>query len=282
MSYRKERRKQLALIYVLGTLAILLVTAVTVALLRSDKEKLRNEGIKEYKAGHYEEAIKLFKESLSENQLFSDRMDLDTRMYLGTAQLKLGQYREAEKTFIILHKENDGTINSGKIDTFLGIAEAMQGFGDLNPATVIPKYEAAVKDGNYSALLYLAASYYATEEYDLMLQAYMDYIDKVGMNTYVAYQISSYYLKNNDYESASAYIERGLQCDDDLFADKLQYNQVVCYESKYDYDKAFQLMSELHTNYPDNEEYKAEYDYLYTRVNIDPVPVIDTMQDEEE
>ena len=62
MSYRKERKKRLAIIFVVSTLVILIFTAVFVALLISDKEELRNEGIKEYKAGHYEEAIKLFKE----------------------------------------------------------------------------------------------------------------------------------------------------------------------------------------------------------------------------
>ena len=281
MSYRKERKKKLALIYVIGTLVVLITAAILIALLKSDKEKLRDEGIAEYKAGHYEEAIKLFKESLDENQLFSGKMDLDTRMYLGTAQLKLGKYREAEKTFIRVHKDNDGTLDDNKINTFLGICTAMQAFGDAKPETLIPQYDDAVKGGNYTALLYLAACYYETEDYEQMLQAYGDYITRVGMNTYVAYQLSSYYMNNGDYETAIGYINDGLQSGDDLFIDKLQYNQVVYYEKKHDFNKAYELMNELYKNYADNVEFKAEYDYLYTRVNINPNPVNSIEEDEE-
>ncbi len=282
MSYRKERKKKLAIIYVVGTLVVLLTAAVFIALLKSDKEELRNEGIKEYKAGRYDKAIELFKESLDESQLFSEKMDLDTRMYLGTAQLKLGQYREAEDTFIRVHKDNDGTLDDNKINMFLGIAEAMQGYGDYSPETVIPKFEEAVKAGNYSALLYLASCYYETEQYDEMIQAYMDYIEHVGLNTYVAYQLSSYYLRTGDYEAALLYVNDGLAASDDLYTGELQYNQAVYYEKQHDYKKAYELINDLYKSYPENEEYRAEYDYLYTRVNINPNPVHIIEEEEEE
>lgn len=282
MSYRKERKKKLALIIVLTTLAILIFTAVFVALLLSDKEKLRKEGIKEYKAGHYEEAIKLFKESLAENQLFSEKMDLDTRMYLGTAQLKLHQYNEAEKTFIRVHKDNDGTLDDNKIDTFLGIAQSMKGYGDYQPETIIPDLQRAVDGGNYSALIYLASCYYATGDNEEMIKAYEEAITHLGMSTYIAYQLSSYYLRVDDLDTAIAYINDGLNCDDDMFTDKLLYNQVVYYEKTLDYNKAFELMNELYKSDESNEEFRAEYDYLYTRVNINPNPVHVIEEEEEE
>ena len=282
MSYRKERKKKLALIYVFGTLIILITIAVFVALLRSDKEKLRDEGIEEYKAGRYDKAIELFKESLDENQLFSKKMDLDTRMYLGTAQMKTGRYMDAEKTFIRLHKDNDGTLDDARIDMFLGLAQVMQGYGDMSPDTVIPKYEEAVKYGNYTALLYLASSYYEKERYEDMVQAYEDYITHVGLNSYVAYQLSSYYLSTGDYEKALAYVNDGLESGDDLYEGDLRYNLAVIYEKDHDYDNAYQIIKELYKSFPDNEEYRAEYDYLYTRVNIDPNPVHVIEEEEEE
>ena len=282
MSYRKERKKRLAIIFVVSTLVILIFTAVFVALLISDKEELRNEGIKEYKAGHYEEAIKLFKESLAENQLFSEKMDLDTRMYLGTAQLKLHQYNEAEKTFIRVHKDNNGTLDDNKIDTFLGIAQSRKGYGDYMPETIIPDLQQAVAGGNYSALIYLASCYYETGQDEEMIEAYKSAIDHLGMSTYIAYQLSSYYLKNNNPETAYYYVEQGLNADDDMFMDKLLYNQVVYYEKSLDYKKAYELMNDLYKQYPDDTEYRAEYDYLYTRVNINPNPVHVIEEEEEE
>ena len=94
-------------------------------------------------------------------------------------------------------------------------------------------------------------------------------------------QLSSYYMNNGDYETAIGYINDGLQSGDDLFIDKLQYNQVVYYEKKHDFNKAYELMNELYKNYADNVEFKAEYDYLYTRVNINPNPVNSIEEDEE-
>ena len=115
-----------------------------------------------------------------------------------------------------------------------------------------------------------------------MIKAYEEAITHLGMSTYIAYQLYSYYLRVDDLDTAIAYINDGLNCDDDMFTDKLLYNQVVYYEKILDYKKAFELMNELYKSDESNEEFRAEYDYLYTRVNINPNPVHVIEEEEEE
>ncbi|SEF44043.1 Tetratricopeptide repeat-containing protein [Eubacterium ruminantium] len=270
---KKSRQKQLMVIYIVTTLLIVLITLLFVNALTSDKEELRDKGIKAYKAGNYTEAVKLFKESLSEKQLFSEKMDLDTRMYLGTAEFKNGNYTEAKATFEKLKDINDGTVDNERIDNMIQFSKAMAGFGEDDPEKLIPSLEKAVENGSRSANIYLAACYYATGDTENMLKAYKAYTDAYGMTNYVAYQLSSYYIREKDYDKANEYITGAPYGSDDLFLPELQYNEILIDENNLDYQTAFDKITALHEKYPDNQEFTKEYDFLYTRININPDPV---------
>ena len=109
-----------------------------------------------------------------------------------------------------------------------------------------------------------------------MLSIYNDYIKAEGLSYYVAYQLSSYYIEAGDYETANKYIEDGLKIkdDDNVMKSKLLYNKVVYYESFKDYEKALSLMTSIYESEPNNKEFEKEYNYLFTRINMDPEPVI--------
>ena len=101
-----------------------------------------------------------------------------------------------------------------------------------------------------------------------MLESYEIYLKDNQLNSYLAYQISTYYLETGEIELAKAYIDSGLNADDE-YRDKLLFNDVVYYEKILDFNSALGNAQALKEAYPDVEEYQKEYDFLYTRVNID-------------
>lgn len=272
-SDRRRRQIQLLIIYIVSTILIALLTFLFVKALISDKEELRDKGIAEFKAGNYEKAIEYFNESLNEKQLFSKKMDLDTKMYLGTAEIKCKKYADAVITLEELKKENEGTLDFNRVEQLLQFARTMSGYGKEDPESLIPDLEVAASNGSKSVYILLAACYYNTGNYEKMINAYKEFTNEYGMTNYVAYQLSSYYLRLNDYDTAANYIKGAPYGDDDLFLPELLYNEVLLYENKKDYNTAIEKMAAVYEMEPENEEFKKEYDFLYTRLypNTDPV-----------
>lgn len=272
----KQSKASFILIHVMSSIVLIIIALLFISLITSKKGEYREKGIKAYQVGDYEEAIRYFDKSLNEKQLFSKKMDLDTRMYLGSADIKTGRYKDAIFNFNKLKENNDGSINSNKIEEYLQLSIAMDGYDSRDAELNIPALEKSLKEGNMSVRLLLAGSYYKAGYYDEMLSIYNDYIKDEGLSYYVAYQLSSYYIEAGDYETANKYIEDGLKIkdDDNVMKSRLLYNKVVYYESFKDYEKALSLMTSIYESEPNNKEFEKEYNYLFTRINMDPEPVI--------
>ena len=152
----KQSKASFILIHVMSSIVLIIIALLFISLITSKKGEYREKGIKAYQVGDYEEAIRYFDKSLNEKQLFSKKMDLDTRMYLGSADIKTGRYKDAIFNFNKLKENNDGSINSNKIEEYLQLSIAMDGYDSRDAELNIPALEKSLKEGNMSVRLLLA------------------------------------------------------------------------------------------------------------------------------
>ena len=242
----------------------------------SNKEALREEGIKQFREANYELAIKDFQRSLAEEQWFSTAMDLDTRMYLAMAFLRVGKYQDAINGCQKLIQENDGSLNNDLILSMQEMAEAEAAIRE--GGTGIPSDETIQRLRRLSSeqpylYLQLASAYNRKGDVAAARQALISYLDTRPLNTYVAYELSTAYLKEGNLTEAKSMIDKGLACTDEIYTDLLEYNDAVILEMNGDYEGAYQKLEELHNLYTMNETITKEYEFLYTRVHPNTEPV---------
>ena len=245
----------------------------------SDKERFRQSGITAMKNGSYGIAVNDFDMSLQEEQWFCEDMDLDTKMYKGACLIRLGRYEEAYKLFMAISKEASPAIDQSTVISMLEIADANMLVNKVTDGETAPPDDetitrlkgAAAKDsGMY---LYLASAHNRRQEYDAELEDLNNYLASHPINTYVAYELSTAYLKKGNTEEAERIIKDGLNASDDVYTDLLNYNLVICREYSGEYDAAYELIKSLYEQYPDNEDIAREYTFLQSRVNPDTTPV---------
>ena len=272
----KERNLHLAIMCAVFSIIVILGTAFIVVHSISDKEKLRNQGIEAFDSGNYNEAINLFKESLSLEQWFSKAMDEDTKLYLAAAYMRNGEYLNANNLYLeIASSSNNKTkVSDDKLRDYQNLSKALSDIQSGNiDDSVIDNVNKEIEAGNDSAYLFLGICYQQRGEYDKMLDAFDKYVDKYGINSYVAYQLSSYYISKEDYDNAVTYINKGLASSDKLYIDKLMFNDIVLSEAKYDYASALDKATKLVNEFPDNAAYQKEYSFLYSRIHMNTDPV---------
>ena len=281
----KSRNLRLAVMCAVFSIIVIIGTAFIVVHSISDKESLREQGIEAFNAGQFNEAIDLFTESLDRKQWFSVKMDSDTKLYLAAAYMRSGDYFSAYNIYLEFASSSFSTTKypSDRLEDDLRLSKALGDVqsGDISDDT-IASVQAELERGNKSANLFLGVCYQQKGQYDKMLDAFSEYVNDYGMNTYVAYQMSSYYIEKGDFDTAVTYINKGLSSGDKLYTDKLMYNDIVLSESKYDYESALQKAEKLIKEYPENETYQKEYTFLYSRINMDPNPVHSETDSEEE
>ena len=285
VDYRAKAKRRRLILYIIITVAVLIFLIFFLSKTMSNKEANREAGIEQFREGNYQQAIAGFQRSLAEEQWFSEKMDLDTRMYLATAFLRLEKYQDAIDCYRKLQQENDGTINNELILSMQETAEAKAaiqagGAGILSDDT-INRLERLAPDQPY-LYLQLASAYNRKKDMDAAQQALAAYLDVRPVNTYVAYELSTIYMKKGNLEAAQNLIDQGLSCEDETYTDLLEYNSAVLLEEKGDYEGAFKKLEELHDLYKDNEIITKEYEFLYTRIhpNTEPVnPNNDALED---
>lgn len=269
---RKRRKKNL----ITGTVFTVVVAGIMCFILlhmSSDKEELREQGIAAYQSGSYSEAVGFFLDSLEEEQWFTEDMDLDTRLYLGNSYMQMNDYTDANSVYVEVRSLNDGQYDEAYIDSLVGVSSAMVEVERGNYETAAAYLSDEVNKGNTALNLYLGACYGKQGDYETMMQCFQNYLAAYPLNTYLAYQISTYYLNSGDYESAKSYLDNGAACNDDVYREMLLYNEIVYYEKILDYQTAYNKAEAFVSSYPENEAGQTEYDFLNTRININPEPV---------
>ncbi len=279
---RHQRNVHLAVFCAVFTIIMILGTAFIIVHSISDKEKLREKGIEAFKGGSYNEAVNDFKASLELKQWFSERMDNDTNLYLAAAYMRSGEYQSAYNIYNELILDNKATaLSKDALNQLAELAAALDNIknGDISEDTV-NKLNTELERGNKSTYLFLGLCYQKMEKYDEMIDAFNNYSDNYGINTYISYQMSSYYLNIGDVDNAVTMINKGMTCGDDLYKDKVMFNDIVVSEIKLDYSTALDKASKLIKEYPENETYQKEYDFLYSRINMNEEPVHTKTDDE--
>ena len=146
--------------------------------------------------------------------------------------------------------------------------QALSDFNKGNYAGTVDLFMKAAKAGYTTMYVYAGTCYAETEQYDKMLECYDKYIAEYGYNSYLYTQLAAYYLKTGDLDQAYGYIQTGLTSDK-TYNLNLRLLEIAYYEAMSNYDEAFGLVSDLLTQYPDNEQAQKEYDFLYTRASHD-------------
>jgi len=271
---RKRRNIFLGIFYVLITLACAFAILFFLKNTRSMKEKYREQGIEAYKNGKYDEAIQLFHDSINEKQWFSENMDVDTSLYVAACHIQKKEYDSAIGIYESLISSGKGSINRDEVIRLKYLAEALLDVSSGNlTEDNIEALRIAAESGDTGMYLYVAAYYGAQKDSESMVSYIEKYLEANPLNTYCAYELSNYYLNQGNLDKAKILIDQGLSAGDDFYLDHVQFNLAVYYEKMGDMENALEIVTELHNKYPENTEYKSEYDFLYTRLNVDPEPV---------
>ncbi len=245
----------------------------------SEKKRFRERGIKAYKGGHYEDCIAHMDSALKEDQWMAEDIDLDCRMYKAASLFHLERYAEAAKLYKqILAGEHDAKDDIW-LNSMVSLSEAMQALesNESDLTELIPTLSAAVEAGEHQLGLYLGVACYNAGDEEGMRNAFSDYEQHYGMNTYMAYIMSSMDLSNGNLDRAADEIQKGLTAEDTLYRDLLLYNEVVLTEkrSPNDFATALEKMDMLMKAYPGREDFQKEYDFLYYRVNVNKEALFD-------
>ena len=240
----------------------------------SDKEKLRDKGVEAYKAGHFTEAIKLFEDSKAEKQWFSDKLDYDSNLYMADCHMQLEQYKEAYDLYVELEKNVIRKSDKAYIESMIKLSDALYKYNEVEDfAELVPSLEEAYNAGNKSIALYLGACCLKSGENDKAVKYFKDYAANYGYNTYIYHQLAVEALERGDLQAAADYVQNGFLCEDKVFADELSFDQVVLLERSNDFKVACDSAYQLVYKYPENETYRKEYDFLFSRITIDEEPV---------
>mgnify|MGYP004465038763 FL=1 len=263
--FKERRRINYPLIFgvvLLACMAVLLI-AYAISAIVSQKDEYYDKGVTYYESGSYQEAITSFNSALNENQLFSRKKDQNIRLYMADSYLKSAQYAEAAATYKEL---TDSAYSGSNVNDLKELADALGDFsnGNYGGALDVLLKEAETYPELY---MYIGTCYAVTDDSENMFASYEKYVQTFGFNSYVYAMYGSYYLSSGDMESALAYITNGLACDDTVYRKELMLLQVAYYEKNSDFDKAYELVSQLVEKYPDYENGQKEYEFLSTRVS---------------
>lgn len=269
--YRRRRKKNRYDIKKIVLFAVLVIAAIGLLIILgsqilSHKDEYYKQGTEYYNKGDYATALEYFNDALDENQLFSKKTDMNIHMYIADICLQQQRYTDAVDEYkrVELYKKAD----KEQTEILKNMSQALSDFNKGNYAGTVDLFMKAAKAGYTTMYVYAGTCYAETEQYDKMLECYDKYIAEYGYNSYLYTQLAAYYLKTGDLDQAYGYIQTGLTSDK-TYNLNLRLLEIAYYEAMSNYDEAFGLVSDLLTQYPDNEQAQKEYDFLYTRASHD-------------
>lgn len=262
---RKAKRAGAAFI-ILPLLMTALITLFVCINISSHKKQYKQEGIKLYNEGSFKEAEQKFIDSLDQYQWFSKETDIDTRFFLADSYVKDEEYDNAIEIYNdILDKGSKS--DRKEAETLIDITKAHKALYENDLEEAEEQLRKLAESGETQEYLYLASAESRLGKDEEMIEALNKYLEDHPFDTYVCYQMSTYYLNIDDPETARIYIDEGLRCTDEDFRAEIKFNDAVYYEKKHDYKTAFEKIDTLSSEYPDNESFAAERDFLKTRLS---------------
>ena len=235
----------------------------------TNKNKYREEGIEAYKAGEYEQAIEAFDKALDSNQWFSKKVDADILLYKAECQVKLEQYEEANQTYTSLKSYHTSNLHDIDLDFLISLNNAYIDFYSADYSSCVDVFVDAYARGYNNLALNIGICYENLKDYDNMYKYYSLYENHFGTDTFICYKLSSYNIRQDNYDEAISYISKGKASGDSRYLKELCYTEILCYEHLSDYKKAYSLAGDYITAYPGDEKGQTIYAYLETRVHPD-------------
>ncbi len=243
------------------------------------KEEYREKALTLYEAEDYENAITYLDKALNCKQWFSDDINVDCSLYRAECYIELGQFEDAKKTYqTILDKYNEKHYNKTEIEFLITLMDNFMLFNQGEYFATVANFIDAVERGYTEISMYVAICYENQHNYEKMKEYYDIYSQSFGMNSYLYYKYATYYILNEDYNTALSYISEGYVATDNKYLEQLKYAEILCYERMNEYEYAYSLASSFISQYPDNQNGVDMYSYLDTRVNISPIPLNDKFE----
>ena len=241
-------------------------------------------------AGYYKEAADTYSIILEENSKDADIYSSRAFAYrkLGDTKKSLDDYDQAislaktkydyyfGKYFLLLELEDTegakAVLNEAEKITVktqedkFNLAKIHYYKADYDVA--IKEFGEAFKNGFAAAYFYLGGIYEEKEDYKSAINNYKMFIeDATTVKTASVYnQIGMCLIKQEQYEEALTYIQKGLEFKDIFLDQALKQNEIIAYENIGDYNKAYHLMTEYIERYPEDKEAATEYEFLKTRL----------------
>ncbi|MBO5424745.1 MAG: tetratricopeptide repeat protein [Lachnospiraceae bacterium] len=272
----KAYRKAMIVINICFIIIIGLVAFYGCLFTFTKKREYRDKGVEYYNQQNYEEAIKCFEKALDYDQWFSDKLNVDIELHRAESYLKLDDFYSANQVYRDIYNKYSNTYyNALDIDYMIKLTDALILFSEGDYVSSVDTINKAVSDGYSELAIYSAICYEHLCDYENMRVYYDVYIEKIGLNSYVAYKYAQYYILNNDYNNALSYVEQGIALTDTSYLKDLMYLKIVCYMEQGSYDTAFSLAESFVASYPNDTKGEDIYELLYTRVYPNTTPIND-------
>lgn len=249
---------------VLGLLGIFIVRLYNNM---QDKNEYREQGIIEYNNGNYARAAVNFQTSLDKKVLFSEPLDRDTRLYLADSYFLQKQYELAITQYDLLLETEEEQI------AYLNLQKQMaQGFIDFqncNFEAALPAFQTAIENGHIECTLYAGICAVELDKKDEIVAYLTTYLSHNPESAYACTQLADYYLQQGLLDTCNQYLQQGLQSSDRSCDEQLLFVEIVYYEYRHDYNKAYELICSYMQQFTITERVQREYDFLLTRQTID-------------
>lgn len=111
-------------------------------------------------------------------------------------------------------------------------------------------------------------AYYELQNYEQAKQAFLQALDFGTKETGTIYNfLGICQMQLKDYESAAAYFEKGLACEDnsDELIQEMKFNEISAYEELREWETAKAKMKDYIAQYPNDEAAAKEAEFLETR-----------------
>jgi len=277
----KELIKKSKLIFLLITLAAVVLLTGCSANVKKEKE-LREQAIGFMNNGDYGAAIARFNEALSMKDGRYGKLEIDILKYKAEAQVKNGDYLDADDTYkklIETDRETAEYLNLRVICISLGEGDLQKGIELYHRAADKAKGDNDAEFQLHRQALYELGSALAKREYEsyheqaeaLYVEALSNEAERSGE---LYNRVGMMCFEKGDVLTAIEYLEEGrafasqYDTDEEREAMKsIDYNLAVCYEYTQDYEKALTRFEAYRDNYGSTPEVEHEITFLETRVN---------------
>lgn len=238
------------------------------------------------KAGLYGEAEGAY------NAILSLRpSEADAYFLRGNARMNLGNFQTAKEDFdraLSMDAQNyDRLIEIYEILSYFGHQEEGQAYLEAALASGDKKMdnysrgriyyyqgeyqkaclalEEARSEGSAESFLYLGRAYEATGDYNYAASVYSGYLGQYGENAEIYNQLGLCEMAKGEYARALEAIQAGMRLEAGAMMQTLAFNEIVAYEYLGEYERAYVLINNYLTNYPDDVQARREFDFLSTR-----------------